>query len=351
MVIAGSLLVFIVSVVIVGVIVNLLSEEASAQCPRLAAWIVRRASDRLPEFLQARYEEEWLAHVAGKPGPLSKLFASLSIALRSPEAAKVVRTAGSSGESVDASQEVLSRKRLFNELPNREPPWWREHLAGLVVSLTLVVATIVANVWIRNDQSVRKIEDAIATITTSPWNSHMNRSSVDFSTEAAPVGTRQFRWKIRDHPSASQISFDVMEDVPFGDGLGQDRVRFVDIRDNSVVSIYRSRALYIANPRGAGKQSFTVDMYPLVECPCAASASSDKPSERRVTNEPGSVIALVDAASPLSTPRRPSYRTVFETRSVYGRPGTNFNLDPPICFGGEVRLSGRKTRKCFSARG
>lgn len=79
---------FVIGTLVVGVVVNLLGDEASAQCPRLAARLVRRAARRLPPAARERYEEEWLANVIDSAGPLSKLWTALSICIRASDSAE-----------------------------------------------------------------------------------------------------------------------------------------------------------------------------------------------------------------------------------------------------------------------
>jgi hypothetical protein len=65
--------------VVVGVGINVLSEDASGWLGRFACWLVRGAAAKLSEAARERYEAEWLAELAAAPGPLSRVWHAATI--------------------------------------------------------------------------------------------------------------------------------------------------------------------------------------------------------------------------------------------------------------------------------
>jgi hypothetical protein len=64
---------WVVTVLVPVVIVPALLTVLGDWSPRLARWIVRRASRRMPEAYEDRCADEWLAYLADIPGGTSKL--------------------------------------------------------------------------------------------------------------------------------------------------------------------------------------------------------------------------------------------------------------------------------------
>jgi hypothetical protein len=60
-----------------GVAIDLISSEITGLAPRLGAMLIGLAVRRLPKQQRARYREEWLAHQAECPGPISKILHGL----------------------------------------------------------------------------------------------------------------------------------------------------------------------------------------------------------------------------------------------------------------------------------
>lgn len=63
----------IVITILAGIVIILLSNEISAWLPVFSKRLLARAVRRLPKELQARYAEEWEAHLLEIPGELSKI--------------------------------------------------------------------------------------------------------------------------------------------------------------------------------------------------------------------------------------------------------------------------------------
>jgi hypothetical protein len=81
---------WVVTVLVPVVIVPILLTVFTDWSPRLAQWIVRRASRRMPEAYQHRCADEWLAYLADIPGGLSKLAVALSYWVRIPLSRRAV---------------------------------------------------------------------------------------------------------------------------------------------------------------------------------------------------------------------------------------------------------------------
>jgi hypothetical protein len=65
--------------VLTAIVLPLLLSEFTDLCPWLAKKLVRRAARRLPEPDRPRWEAEWLAELASKPGQLLKLLWALGL--------------------------------------------------------------------------------------------------------------------------------------------------------------------------------------------------------------------------------------------------------------------------------
>jgi hypothetical protein len=75
----NTLIGFIVLLIAIPVVVNLLSSEISDWLPRWSERLVQHAAKRLPEHVQAQYENDWLAELEIIPGKLSKLAFALGL--------------------------------------------------------------------------------------------------------------------------------------------------------------------------------------------------------------------------------------------------------------------------------
>lgn len=104
-----------VSVVLVGISVNLLSSQVNALLPGIARWIVRRQAARMGDQ-RFVYEEEWLALIDETPGSLAKLFVAIGTAW----------------------VPLLTRVEMWRDLPQQDRTltlavWIRDHAGGIVV--------------------------------------------------------------------------------------------------------------------------------------------------------------------------------------------------------------------------
>jgi hypothetical protein len=59
--------------IVVGGIITLAAAEAAAAAPEISQWIIRRAVRRVDPQRRDRYAEEWIAHAAEHPGPISQI--------------------------------------------------------------------------------------------------------------------------------------------------------------------------------------------------------------------------------------------------------------------------------------
>lgn len=66
-----------ITTIIVGLIIALLTEETLGWMPHFAKWLIRQNAKRVPTHLIDRCEEEWLAHLDQIPGRVSKLLFSI----------------------------------------------------------------------------------------------------------------------------------------------------------------------------------------------------------------------------------------------------------------------------------
>jgi hypothetical protein len=64
----------VIGAILIGVIINLISDETQGIVPKLAHWLLDLAVARLPERLRARYDEEWAAVLNDTRGPLTKVW-------------------------------------------------------------------------------------------------------------------------------------------------------------------------------------------------------------------------------------------------------------------------------------
>ena len=85
----------------------------------------------------------------------------------------------------------------------------------------------------------------------NPGQKH--RSSPNFSTETAASDSIFFYFEISGNPNFDSISFDVWEDKFSIDGTA-----YSNVKNGSWIKPVRKKKLYIANPKNAGMQSFTV---------------------------------------------------------------------------------------------
>ncbi len=163
--------------------------------------------------------------------------------------------------------------------PDSQPPWWREHLAQLIIGLILATATPIAAIEAprllastpqpADSEQVKQspatqpghtlVRLASVTSSWSPQPGQQHRSSGDFSTQQAPPGTTELLWRVSGGGSQT-VSFDIMENK----SLGFDPVLFDNLTDGSATSFHSSRSLYVANPRGATGQTFTVTVYAMI---------------------------------------------------------------------------------------
>ena len=75
---------WVVTVLLPAVVVPLLLNVFTDWSPRLAQWIVDRASRRMPKRYRDRCADEWRAYLADIPGGLSKLAVALGYWVRIP---------------------------------------------------------------------------------------------------------------------------------------------------------------------------------------------------------------------------------------------------------------------------
>lgn len=81
---------WVVTVLIPVVVAPILLNVFTDWSPRLAQWIVQRASRRMPKAYQHRCAEEWLAYLADIPGGTSKLVVALGYWVRIPQLRRAV---------------------------------------------------------------------------------------------------------------------------------------------------------------------------------------------------------------------------------------------------------------------
>jgi hypothetical protein len=93
----------------------------------------------------------------------------------------------------------------------------------------------------------------------TPQEGQKHRSSGDFSTDSMPSGTVAWKWAVTNHPNPNAVRFDVKHDI----SAGIDTTWFEDVYDGKQTTndMKKERTLYIANPSGAGDDSFTVEVY------------------------------------------------------------------------------------------
>lgn len=84
-----------------------------------------------------------------------------------------------------------------------------------------------------------------------------HRSSGDFSTEGAPSGTSRIQFVVTGNSNYREISFNVMRDKSWGD----DPTVWSGVKNNTIVDYESSRTYYIADPTGAGGDSFIVEVW------------------------------------------------------------------------------------------
>jgi DNA-binding CsgD family transcriptional regulator len=102
----GAVLLFVLNCLFV----PLLQKDLEEGMPWFAAWLVRRAVQRLPVEHQERFEEEWLAELTAIPGVMIfKLRFALGVSLRARSASRAMQG---------------------------RPPWWEETLRRLAQPLT-----------------------------------------------------------------------------------------------------------------------------------------------------------------------------------------------------------------------
>ncbi|MEM7477434.1 MAG: DeoR family transcriptional regulator [Planctomycetota bacterium] len=90
-----------------------------------------------------------------------------------------------------------------------------------------------------------------------PQQGQKNRSSGNFSTENAPADTKSLIFNIAtSNPNYDSIVFNVMEDK----SMQPDPIVYSNLRNGSVVAYQSSRSLYIADPSGAGGETFVVEV-------------------------------------------------------------------------------------------
>jgi hypothetical protein len=103
-------------------------------------------------------------------------------------------------------------------------------------------------------------EKLLAAVTSDaqPQPGQKHRSSGNFSTQDAPVGTNALRWEIADTGNPNGIRFGVKDDK----SVGVDPPVFEDVYNNKQTGYVADRSLYVANPEGASSK-FTVKVYAI----------------------------------------------------------------------------------------
>jgi hypothetical protein len=103
-------------------------------------------------------------------------------------------------------------------------------------------------------------EKLLAAVTSDahPQPDQKHRSSGNFSTQDAPVGTNALRWEITDTSNPNGIRFGVKDDV----SVSKDPHVFEDVFNNKQTGYVADRSLYIADPEGASSK-FTVKVYAI----------------------------------------------------------------------------------------
>ncbi len=76
--------------IVVGTVGSLIVAEMRANSRSVAEWLIKLAVKRLPRPEQARFREEWLAHLAYCPGSLTKLWHSVGCFVGAAELARIV---------------------------------------------------------------------------------------------------------------------------------------------------------------------------------------------------------------------------------------------------------------------
>ena len=93
-----------------------------------------------------------------------------------------------------------------------------------------------------------------------PQSGQKNRSSGNFSTENAPLGTKSLLWKVipqDNNISPETIKFNVMKDSAFD----IDPTIWSGLSNDSTTAYSSDRSYYISNPSGSGASGFTVLVY------------------------------------------------------------------------------------------
>lgn len=91
-----------------------------------------------------------------------------------------------------------------------------------------------------------------------PLSGENHRSSEDFDTDDTPKETQLMYWEVTGNSNASKIQFDVKDDR-----FGPDSTKLIGVKSGDFTKVYRDDDLYIANPRNAGNQDFTVRVYAI----------------------------------------------------------------------------------------
>ena len=120
-------------------------------------------------------------------------------------------------------------------------------------------ATITQEITTKSRKKMSNKEELLAAVVSlpTPQPGQRHRSSGNFSTDNAASGAKRFIFKVINNPNADRISFDVMEDK----SGATDPTIWKDEYSGNSVPVERKRDLYIANPKGAGDQDFTVEVY------------------------------------------------------------------------------------------